>query len=92
MESYVYVPVKLTINVEQFQKGDIARIYQENEEEFEEEDEHFVLIFFVAYQMSLGEKSFWYPYFEIAADSDLPMSWPEMDMTFLEDETLKMSI
>ena len=30
--------------------------------------------------MTLGEKSFWYPYFEIAADSDLPMSWPEAEL------------
>jgi hypothetical protein len=42
--------------------------------------------------MSLGNKSFWYPYFEIAADSDLPMGWSEKDMMFLEDETLKMSV
>ena len=42
--------------------------------------------------MTIGKKSFWHPYFEIAADSDLPMNWPEKDLAFLEDEVLKMSI
>ena len=38
--------------------------------------------------MTLGEESFWYPYFEIAADSDLPMSWAEKDLAYLEDDIL----
>ena len=73
-------------------KSEIAIIYEEKREDFDEEDEHFVLIFFVTYHMSLGKRSFWHPYFEIAADSDLPMGWSEKDLMFLEDETLKMSV
>jgi hypothetical protein len=49
MESYVYVPVKLTLNVEQFMKSEIKIIYEERREDFDEEDEHFVLIWFVTY-------------------------------------------
>lgn len=47
--------------------------------------------FFVAYQMSLGAKSFWSPYFEIASEANLPLNWPENELNFLEDEVLKMS-
>lgn len=55
-------------------------------------NEHYILIFFVAYQMSLGRESFWDPYFEISADSDLPMNWPPKDLNLLHDEVLKMSV
>jgi hypothetical protein len=51
--------------------------------------EHYLLIFFVSYQMTLGEKSFWYPYFQIAADSDLPFNWSPDDINLIEDEILK---
>ena len=77
-ESYLYVPTKMTINEEQFRNSEIGKILEENEDEFMDRDhnEHYILIFFVAYQMSLGTASFWDPYFEISADSDLPMNWP----------------
>jgi len=42
--------------------------------------------------MTLGTKSFWYPYLEIAADSDLPMSWTEEERDYLEDQVLKNGI
>ena len=51
-----------------------------------------MLIFFVAYQMTLGKKSFWYPYIEIAADSDLPINWGVGDIAFIGDEALKAII
>jgi len=86
-ETSVYVPSKITINEEQFKRSWIGEIYEDNLEEFQEKQhyEHFILIFFVAYQMTLGTKSFWYPYLEIAADSDLPMCWTEDEREYLED-------
>ena len=42
--------------------------------------------------MGLGDKSFWHPYFEIAADPDLPMNWPEKDLVLCEDDTLRSLI
>ena len=47
-----------------------------------------MLIFFVAYQMTLDKKSFWYPYLEIAADSDLPIHWGVGDIAFIEEEAV----
>ena len=55
-------------------------------------DEHLTLIFFVTYQMSIGKKSFWYPYFRVAGEADLPMNWDPKDLDFLEDDVLKMLI
>jgi len=64
-QSYVYVPVNLTLNEEQFKRSLIAEIYDNIIDEYNDRDncDHFILIFFVAYQMTLGEKSFWHPYF-----------------------------
>jgi len=42
--------------------------------------------------MSIGKKSFWYPYFQVAADADLPIHWDAQDLAFLEDDVLKMQI
>ena len=93
-ETYLYVPVNLTINEEQFKRGLIGEIYENHHEDFDDSysKEHFTLIFFVAYQMSLGKKSFWYPYFQVAADADLPIHWNEQELAFLEDDVLKMQI
>lgn len=38
--------------------------------------------------MSLGSKSFWHPYFEVVADTDLPMEWTNAELTLLEDDKL----
>ena len=91
-ESYLYIPVNLTINEEQFKRSWIGEIYDKHHEDFKDDYdyEHFTLIFFVAYQMSIGKKSFWYPYFQVAADADLPLNWDSKDLDLLEDDVLKM--
>lgn len=42
--------------------------------------------------MTLGKDSFWYWYFEIAADSDLPYGWDNQDLKFIDDTVLKMQV
>lgn len=93
-ESGVYVPARLTINVEQFKRSWIGEIYDDILEDFQDRFhyEHYLLIFFVAYQMTLGSRSFWHPYFEIAADSDLPLHWSPEERDLLEDQVLKVTI
>ena len=90
MESYLYVPCKISINEDQFKRSWIGEIYENEVGNFESRDdcEHIMLMFFVAYQMTLGKKSFWYLYFQVAADSDLPMNWGAGDLAFLGDEAL----
>ena len=89
-ESFVYVPVRITINIENFKRSWVGEVYQDNIDHFEEQTPQAALVFFVAYQMTLGAKSFWYPYFCIAADSDLPMHWTDEELSLLEDNVLKM--
>ena len=91
-ESYVYVPARITINIENFKRSWIGEVYSDNMEHFDEQTPQAPLIFFVAYQMTLGAKSFWHPYFQIAADSDLPMHWSDEELSQLEDNVLKMQI
>lgn len=94
-EAFVYVPVNLTLNEEQWRRGAIGEVYDKTLAEFQEEyedPEHAILTFFVAYQMSLGPRSFWYPYFEVAAETDLPMEWNETDLGLMEDDKLMYQV
>ena len=47
-----------------------------------------VLIVFVAHEMTKGEKSFWYPYFQITEKTDLPAFWEEEELEEFEDKVL----
>lgn len=91
-QSYVYVPAKVTINIENFRRSWVGEVLQDNPEHFQSQIMQAPLIFFVAYQMTLGPKSFWYPYFQIAADSDLPIHWEEEELSLLEDNALRMQV
>ncbi len=42
--------------------------------------------------MLKGEKSFWFPYFQIINISDLPMFWEEADIEELQDLVLKRDV
>lgn len=67
-EAYIYIPNKLTINDDKVEKSEIGFIIKNHKDVFEEHEdgEYLRLIFFVTYELSKGEKSFWYPYFKIA--------------------------
>ena len=54
--------------------------------------EYLRLIFFITVEIGKGQKSFWYPYFQIAQESDLPCFWDDADINMLEDELLKAEI
>lgn len=93
-ESYLYVPIAMTINEEQFKKSEVGHLFPQFEDQFAEKSnfEHILLIFFVTHELIKGEKSFWYPYFEIAEDADLPMLWPKKDLSLIEDMALRAAI
>lgn len=50
-----------------------------------------MLILFVAYQVHLGEKSFWSPYLDIVGDADLPHFWAEHEWGHIHDTGLKQT-
>ena len=73
------------------QDKDIGHILEENPEVFVDHyfGEHLVLIFFMAYEIGKGEKSFWAPYFQTAERCDMLAAWPMEDLDELEDELLR---
>lgn len=76
-EAYIYIPTKLIINDDKISKSDIGFIVERHADVFKEhlDGEYLRLIFFIAYELSKGEKSFWYPYFKISENTDLPCFW-----------------
>ena len=46
-------------------------------------------MFFVLHEMSKGEASFWYPYFQISESPDQVSQWQESDLDELQDPIFK---
>ena len=64
-EAYLYIPNKLIINEDKIWSSDLAFVINRHHDVFDEhaDAEYLRLIFFITYELSKGEKSFWYPYF-----------------------------
>jgi hypothetical protein len=45
--------------------------------------EYLTMITFVMHHNLIGEKSFWFPFWEVINDSDLPMRWEEEEISEL---------
>ena len=71
------MPTKVIINDDKFKNSPIGFLLEEHKDVFYEhtDGEYLRLIFFIAYELSKGEKSFWAPYFEITERTDLPCYW-----------------
>lgn len=50
------------------------------------------MIVFVFYETLKGENSFYYPYFAVISETDLPMTWSEEELSEFQDQVLKMTI
>lgn len=52
-------------------------IYRQHPEIFEKhyDSEYLLMITFVMHHELLGEKSFWYPFWQVTNEADLPMRW-----------------
>lgn len=93
-EAYIYIPSTITINDEKILKSEIGFMIEKHADVFREhfDGEYLRLIFFVTYELSKGDKSFWHPYFAIAERSNLPAFWEDSEINELEDELLKTEI
>ena len=69
--------MKIIIDDDKIYKSPIAHIVKRHADVFEEhaDSEYLRLIFFICYELSKGESSLWYPYFQIAEKTDLPAFW-----------------
>ena len=83
MKCFLFVPQKLIINEIVCKSNKIcSHVYSLHPEIFKDHQdaEYQTMIVFVMHQRLLGEKSFWYPFFEIVNVSDLPMRWEDSEI------------
>jgi len=64
-EPFILVPEKLCIDDAKAKASPCGKIFLENPDVFEDIDDadYNRLVFYVTYEITKGEKSFWYPYF-----------------------------
>jgi hypothetical protein len=76
-KAFLFVPQKLIISEYTVRRSEIGFLLDKHPEVFKKhyDAEYLVLIIFLMYEMLKGEKSLWYPYFQIVNFSDLPMLW-----------------
>lgn len=75
-------------------KSEIGPIILKHPEIFKNhyDAEYLVLIVYFFYEMLKGEKSFWFPYFDVINISDIPMVWNEDEIDELQDAVLKRDV
>jgi hypothetical protein len=86
-ETIIKVPAKMVLTSKTAFYSEINQIFYENPEIFGkhvEEGLDNVLNSFILYELSKGDKSFWYPMFEIwPRDTDLLFNWDQEDLEWL---------
>ncbi len=86
MKAFLFIPHKLMITLEVAQKDPVcAPIFIKHPEVFKDhyDAEYLSLAVFVMHQCLIGEKSFWFPFWQVTLDSDLPMRWEEDEIAEL---------
>lgn len=90
-EAIITVPSKCAITGRTCYYSDLKYIFDQHPEVFGanlHNGEDNVMLAFVLYQLSMKEKSFWYPVFQTwPRDSDILVTWPEEDLEMLQDDT-----
>ena len=96
-EAFVYVPMRLVICESKILQTEVGPILKQYPELFTEGDggrtngEHLTIMLFLLHEMSKGEASFWYPYFQISESPDQLSEWPEDILDELQDPILKLA-
>src|SRR6185436_15415259 len=92
-EIMIKVPAKLIISTKTAFYSDINHIIKENPEMFGKhvgDGEDNLLNAFILYELGKGERSYWYPMFEVwPRDTDILMNWDCEDLEWLQDPTLE---
>ena len=85
-EAFILVPYKLIMSVHKFQNDEILKpIIDAYPEVFNDRKdfEMMVLTLGMLYQISLGSKSFWYPYLRLLLDKEFSMPWKNYELKML---------
>ena len=94
-EAFLYVPMRLVICESKILQTPLGPIIKKYPDVFTERGrsngEHLAIMLFVLHEMSKGEASFWYPYFQISEFPDQISEWPESQLDELQDPILKVA-
>ncbi|CDW88807.1 set domain protein [Stylonychia lemnae] len=93
-KAFLFVPQKLMINEVVVRNSKISHIINKHPKIFKhhQDAEYLILIVFVWHELLKGEESFWYHYFQIINQSDLPMLWTEEEIAELQDQVMQKDI
>ena len=96
-EAYLYVPYKMKLSVKQTQDhpilGPVIKAHPESFEEDEADEwEQMILTLALFYEMTLGEKSYWYPYMVSMPEERFLCKWDAYDLEMLQDEALQIKL
>lgn len=89
-EAYLFVPLKIMMTIDKVLNHPVlSGIVAAHPEAFSEEDnqdyEQLSLCLFLFYEMSLGQKSFWYPYLRLMPIVEFTCLWDEKEIQDMDD-------
>ena len=91
-EAFLYVPYKLVYSLNKVVEHPVlAPVIKAHPDVFHEEEghhdwEHLTLVLGLIYEMTLGKKSFWYPYLRQMPDVEFSSSWTKEQCLMTQDE------
>ena len=98
-EAYLYVPYKMIMNVHKTSQHEVlGPIIEENPDCFDDYCQTFcdqmILTLRVLYEMTLGKKSYWYPYIRQLdmEEVDLTRRWSEQELEMAQDDEVRKEI
>ena len=92
-EAYLYVPFKMVLSLKKANNHPVInQIMKENPDIFSKDQypdyEQLTLALFIFYEMTLGKKSYWYPYLRLMPDVEFTSSWSNEEMVTTQDKQL----
>lgn len=94
-EAYMFIPYKMMISLTKIKEnkvlGPIIKEYPKSFEKDENADfdpEMLIMTLGVLYEMTKGQKGYWYPYFRLLPDIS-ENSWTDQELDMLQDPFLK---
>ena len=96
-EVYLYVPYKMLMSVKSTQDHSVlAEVLKAHPECFGEDDcedwEQLTLALRLLYEMTLGKKSYWYPYLRLMPDVAFTAAWNDIELEMTQDAGLAMEV
>ena len=89
-EAYMFIPLKMVMSLAKAQQHPVLKpIIAENSECFDAEEngdyEQLTLALFMFYEITLGRRSYWYPYLRLMPDVEFTSSWSQEEMAETQD-------